>query len=284
MADSETFSSSSLVTEGPGAFTNDPQGQSPRSSTGPNVRLPPFSTKNPSSWFHRAEANFRIARLTDQLTKADIVLSSLPEEAFVKLTPWLDSRDGPIEYGELKTKIMATYSLPVAVRAQRALDLMSAPLGDQTPTDAWDELQGLVQLPGVDIDGRRREISLTKEIFLRRLPQGIRAQLTEADALPIPELVEKAQHLFEAAKASVHAAAAAACAVETAPNDEEAIEEEEDKTICHVKPKPYFKQKKPPPKNSSWSQERSHPTWCFYHNNFGEKAFKCRAGCRYPKN
>ena len=203
----------------------------------------------------------------------------------MKLTPWLDSRDGPIEYGELKTKIMATYSLPVAVRAQRALDLMSAPLGDQTPTDAWDELQGLVQLPGVDIDGRRREISLTKEIFLRRLPQGIRAQLTEADALPIPELVEKTQHLFEAAKASVHAAAAAACAVEPAPISEEAVEEEEvDTAICHVKSKSNFKQKKPPPKNKAWNQEKSNPAWCHFHNKFGENAFRCRSWCRYPKN
>ena len=267
MTDFEVHSPSSLLPEASGAVTEETHLlqntlTATRVSVGHTMRLPPFSQSNPSSWFHRVEVIFRVSKVIDDTSKADQILATLPEEVFTKLTPWLDTKDGPIAYLDLKAKILDTYSMPIAVRAQRVLDLIHQPLGDTNPTEAWDELQGLLHVPGFNTDGTRREISLAREIYLRRLPKDIRAHLTEADSMPMEDLVRKARHLYDAAKASSHAATPSTNAVAVELPEEEGI---------------YYVKKKTPKKTSN-------PSWCFYHNRFGEKSWRCRKPCQFPKN
>lgn len=281
MAEADAQGFSSLLTEAPAAIATETH-LLQKLSVGHHVKLPPFSKTNPASWFHRAEVHFRVAKLTDEYAKADIVMTTLPEEVFTKLTPWLDTMDGQISYQEIKKKILDTYSLPIPVRAQKVLDLVHQPLGDTTPTEAWDELQGLILLPGTDTGGRRQEISLSREIFLRRLPADIRAQLMEAHTMEMEELVYRAQRLFEAAKASNHAATPSTNAVGHDPTDEEYINYVKKKwAIPKKKPNNYT----PPSQNpASHNQTNPNPSWCFYHQKFGKRAYNCRAPCSYPKN
>ena len=243
-----------------------------------SIVLPPFSCTSTVSWFLRAEIHFRSVNLTDEEAKADAVMKAMTDETFERISSWVDAHPGRVKYQDLKKKMTATFSLSVPVRAARIIDLASQPLGDIGPLQAWDELRGLVMLPDVDADGKRKEISLTKEVFLRRLPQTVRAQITDAITLSMDDLAAKAQELFDAEKASRYAATLSLNAVD--------LEEEEQSVDTNAIIRQNQRRFQPHSGKSSraYREKTSNPAWCFYHNTFGERARKCRPPCKYPKN
>ena len=173
MADSDATSSSSLVAGGAGAFNQIQQTTHTATvSTAQKLQLPPFTPNSAATWFQRAEVHFRLAAVTNEALKADMVLAMLTAESFEKISSWLKSQPESIKYPDLKLQLVNAYAVPVPVRAQKALDLMLTPLGDTRPSEAWRELMNLIMLDEVDDNGKPREISLSKEIFLRHLPQG----------------------------------------------------------------------------------------------------------------
>ena len=276
MAD-EGVPSSTLATEGPGAYNGQAQvaNASPtRRSPGNNhVKLPPFSTRQPTAWFQRAECNLRIAGITDEGQKADQIISSLPEEVFEKISSWMASIPRQIQFPELKKKLTDLYALSIPARAQRVMDLMHSPLGDSNVRESWDEIRGLMLTDEVDDHGQRKVLDLSREIFLRRLPKNVRAQLAGADALDMTDLVEKAYNLHEAAKASRFAATAAVNQVDVKDEEGEPGDgDEDDINAVHETPgrRPAFNsrfqsQQGPRPRSSthnSWGRPpQPRPEW-----------------------
>ena len=49
------------------------------------VKLPEFWVKDPAMWFSQAEAQFRRARITREMTKYDHVLTKLPENVIMSV-------------------------------------------------------------------------------------------------------------------------------------------------------------------------------------------------------
>ena len=153
MVDSDINSSTSLATGGSGAFLQQMTQTATHVSLGQKLHLPPFTPKSVIAWFQRAEVHFRLAKITDETTQADLVMELLPMEVFDKISPWLKQKSGTIKYPELRSRLVDIYSLPIPVRAQRALNLMTTPLGDTCPSDAWNELISLLQLDKLDSQG-----------------------------------------------------------------------------------------------------------------------------------
>ena len=271
----EQPSSTSLLTEATSAFASEAQLLQETHTTrsvavSQRLKLPPFSRNCTTAWFQRAEVHFRIANLTDESAKADQVMAILPEEIFAKISTWLETSEGPIRYEALKGKLTEIYSLPVTERAQRVLDLINQPLGESTVMEAWDELKGLLLLPGYDEDGRRREISLSGEILLRRLPQNVRAGLTDTDSLEMDDLVKRAQSLHEAAKASTQAAAHSVNQVDEDSPDEDSV------YMVGRRNWPPKKKYDGPSKKRNEDQ-----SWCRFHKKFGKDAWRCVPPCSY---
>lgn len=122
------------------------------------IKLPPFSQQNTASWFLQADVHFRVTKIKDEKTKADVTMTTLPEVVFNKITPWLDSQPGKVKYRDLRDNSSTHTPCPSQRWAQCALNLMTQPLGDTSPRDAWDELRGLLMLPGIDSDGGGRSV------------------------------------------------------------------------------------------------------------------------------
>ncbi|MPC82950.1 hypothetical protein E2C01_077639 [Portunus trituberculatus] len=80
------------------------------------VQLPPFSTIDTPTWFRQAEAQFRLKRVTNATTRADHVLSAIPDEIFPRISEWLECKgDDAIEYADLKAYLLQRFTpLPVA--------------------------------------------------------------------------------------------------------------------------------------------------------------------------
>ena len=181
--------------------------------------------------------------------------------------------------------------MPTTLRAQRTLDLSSTPLGDTDPKEAWDELVDLLRVGEFDSRGRPLEVSLSREIFLRRLPQNIRSQLEGAEDMEMDALVQKANNLHLADKAARHAATASINAVGEIDDDAAAACTPEINAVYHRRP-PFQRQR---PTNQQQHRQQTlqkqsqhnapdFPFWCYYHRVWGNKSRKCSPPCKFPKN
>ena len=247
--------------------------------------------------------------ISDQTKMADAVLMKLDAPTFEMISPWLKTHPGPVAYTALKQQLTTLFDVPVTIRAQRALDLMLTPLGDTRPVEAWRELQKLVTLDEVNSDGTQREISLTKEIFLRRLPKHVRAQIENAENMKMDDLVQKADNLYLADRASRYAATHSVNEVQESEDTEHHEEQETEVNAIHQnrRPEPRFqphRQRFPRPQPSfrRFQQPQQHhrpphpvsnnynsssnynPAWCRYHNSFGSRARNCVHPCSFSKN
>jgi len=226
------------------------------------VKLPPLSTKNPGVWFRRAEAKFRLSGIKCSTTMADHTLSAMSEATADLIQAWLAEQPDELRYEDLKEYVMTRFSLPASDRAQRVLGLAQLPLGDHTARDRWEEIQALLLLPP-DKDKQVKTISLEREVFLQSLPTPVRQSLPEAHTMDVKDLIEKADRLLEAHKATHRSSAAFQ------------IMTEADADVCSATPAA----KKPAKKAADA------PGLCFYHARFGDDAKKCRPHCpRWSKN
>ena len=249
-------------------------------STGPSihavaVKLSPFCSKEATSWFRRAEVQFRLRKVTDPRTKADYVLEAIPEELFPRIAAWLDNQDKDIVYEDLKTYLLQEFTLSVSARAQRLLNLPQTPLGDTTAHAAWNEMQALATLPGLDpTTNKPRRVDLLRELWLQRLPSSVRAALYEADDSPMEDLIKKADNLINAARASRIPDAVCSAIVEDLPNTNAAKS-----TVRKWPPNNQARDRKP----GASGQHQPHEL-CYYHYRFGAGARKCIPGCQWSKN
>ncbi|XP_066980121.1 uncharacterized protein [Macrobrachium rosenbergii] len=245
----------------------------PLSPTKPDtVKLPLFSRQNTASWFQRAKAHFHMAHISDDATKSDIVMTVLPKEVFNRISFWLDAQLDKVTYTGLENKLLNSYSMPMSKRAQRAFDLLSQTLGDASPREAWYQLRVLITLPGRNKNGRKRMIDLTKAIFLGCLPREVQRQIRDAENLDMDALVDDAQKLYEATKASTHATALTATTLGACNLSEEDGDDGGDISTI-------YKKRTPLREHRTWSN----PAWCFYHRKFGTNARACRPPCSFTK-
>ena len=267
-----------------------------------SLKLPPFIALDAPTWFKRIEVQFRIHNIR-QNRKADHVLAALPEDVFSKITSQLDDENA-IDYNELKDLLLKKFIPSAASRAERIRQLSFEALGEQKATDAWIEMEALAKLsPPLD---------MLKELWLCRLPAHIRAALPNAAETPAAELAEKAQHLIEAYN----------CASNT-KNLAFQMEADEDENVQAAAQKSRFPQRhfqrqfqppqrqfqppqrqfQPPQRQFQPPQrhfkrqpqpqrefqppqhhlQKTSPSVCWYHTNFGNAAYNCQEGCTWPK-
>ena len=221
------------------------------------IKLPPLTTTTPGTWFRRAEAKFRLSGITKSTTKADHTLNAMSEDTFDHIQAWLADQPDEIDYEDLKTYIMGRFSIPASERAQKALQLAKEPLGDTRAQERWDEIQALVNKP--------TKVSLEKEIFLQALPSAVRQALPKAHEMATEALIKEADQLLEA-----HRATTRNPSVYSATDTEiQAV------TTQHKKKQ----------KENNNADESSSTKLCYFHQKFGDNAYRCRPGCpRWSKN
>jgi len=236
------------------------------------VKLPPFATMEAIAWFRRAEVQFRQRKVTDPCTRADYVLEALPEAVFADVSAWLEQQqEEDIVYESLKSHLLQRYCLTNSSRAQKILAMPQQPLGDRTAVQLWNELQSLSKLPDSS-DGKPRQIDLMREVFLLSLPSSIRAHLYDADDLPMDELVQKANNLIAAAKAS---------GFHTIAGIEHTEDSDADVNAAYHRPQGRHQSAGGPAQRRGRLSTSGYFT---YHARFGDAARNCLPGCRWSKN
>lgn len=249
-----------------------------------SVKLPPFARTEAQIWFRRAEIQFRLKGITRSTTKADYVLAALPEDVFPLIAHWLSDQPDELTYETLKEYLLKEFTLKIAARAQRVLALASQPLGDQSASQAWSEIQALLTLPvtSAGSGGKLTKVDLEREIWLQRLPEGIRAALPDAELMPMTDLVNRADALIAANKAVVR------------PQRPMVGELQDDDMVAEVNQRGWRgnghqeRGNGHQERGNGYQRKRSgyltRSGVCNYHWKWGESARACVAGCKWQKN
>ena len=237
-----------------------------------SVKLPQFTASDPLAWFRRAEACFFLKKITASQTKAEWVVSLLPEAALKKMNDWLDDQPEKLDYDALKTEMLKVFSLSPTERAQRVLAMANESLGDRTVRDVWHQIQALCKLPEKGPDGRPKEIDLKKEILLQIIPPAVVHAMPFVDSLSVSELVEAADSLLSQHKRKKQAFSMATDAGDLLGDNESLA------VVRRGPSRSVLSRSRPSPKKTGLLNEYG---ICTYHTRFGEAAKNCVEGCKW---
>ena len=161
-------------------------------------KLPTFSTVDAAIWFRRAEVQFRLKKAMSSRTQADHVLAAIPDTLFPQMSSWLDAKgDDAIEYHDLKAFLLKKFCPSTERRVQMILDLSNQLLGDQRPYEALTEMRSLYRL-SPDAAGASAKIDVILALWLRRLPDPVRAAITVFASFNNDDLATSADNLIDA--------------------------------------------------------------------------------------
>lgn len=210
-----------------------------------SLKLPTFWPDEPDIWFAQAESQFAIRGITADATKFHYVVSALDGQTARRVGDLLRTPSAD-PYTDLKKRLLASFSLSERERAARLLDLDD--LGDQKPSALVDHILALAGACNRDF--------LLREIFLRKLPEPIRAIVASSSTSDLRELGAEADRHFSTAGT----------------------------LITNVEQRPSSPLSSPTEVLASSRQHRrplKPCSICFYHEKFGALARKCRAPCSW---
>ena len=199
------------------------------------VKLPSFWPAEPIGWFVQAESQFATKNVTVDETKYHHLVGALDKDTVTRVLDILVTPPNVDKYATLKARLLGSLSLTRRDRAAKILDL--GPLGDESAISRLDRMQALRGQEPVDI--------LWEEVFLRQLPDSVRAALANAPMTDMQAFAKMADNVILSQRSgtpafalgAVKASGSAASPVSGSPND---------------------------------------PALCWNHAKYGKKTFKCR--------
>ena len=204
---------------------------------GVRLKLPLFYVNNATFWFNVAEQQFTIYNITKDNTKFSHLVTSLQEDVAHRVMAEIESPPATGKYDNLKEALMRHFTLTSAEMAATLLDLPG--LGDQKPSQL---LQKILSLHPKN----EKPNFVTREIFLRQLPDDVRGHLTDKSEMELSALAQEADKFYS----SIHS-----------------------RRIQAVN-------NRPPPNRASATPV---DVTCYYHARFGAKAKNCRPPCKFAQ-
>ena len=238
-----------------------------------SIKLPPFWPSDPQIWFAQVQAQFSTRGINNQRTMFDYVVASLSPEFATEIRDLILTPPTDNPYDILKEQLIKRTA---ASEQRRLQQLFSAEeLGDRKPTQLLRRLQQLAgDTPGADG-------VFLRELFLQRLPTNVRMVVasTRGDT-PIDELAQLADKIMEVAVPEV-------AAVSVAKPDTTLLEQLRQE-IASLKQQIQTLQYRPHSRSRRRSVSPAPPspstTVCWYHQQFGDAARKCKTPCSKSGN
>ena len=259
--------------------------------TGVEVRLPPFWTDDPETWFVMVEAAFSLRRVSNK-TKYLNLLTSLPHEVVRSVRDVLPKEPTEDSYENVKKQILGRLTPSNEERINSLL--FGCEMGDQKPSDFY---RRLVQVAG---ESAEFNINLLYKLWMRRLPVAVRQAMIPLEDRELSLRLEMADKIFEATRTvSLCPVEPGACALP--PHDTpwvsrmDALSKEVGELrslLSKMTVNGRARSKSRGRKNDSQfrrTRSRSKPavhdsSICWYHAKFGDKATRCLLPCAYKSS
>lgn len=251
-----------------------------------NLLLPPFWPKNPRVWFTQVEAQFHLRRITTQLSRFYHVVASLPPNVADEIDDVLTEPPREDAYDHLKSILLERTTASERSRIQQLLTAQE--LGDRRPSQLLHQMRQLLGPQATDSQDR-----ILRELFLQKLPQGMRMVLAAADDMPLDRLATLADRTAEYSAPSI---AAVASHEPHEPQPWQATVAEIKASIAELscavaamkasdeRPR-RSRRGSPHARSASRRASRSSSrALCWYHRRYAERATHCHQPCSWSEN
>lgn len=255
------------------------------------VRVPPFWPEEPALWFAQIEGQFALSKIIQDDTKFYYVVGHLEPRYALEVKDIITNPPASDKYEKLKTELIKRLSASQEKRIQKLLT--HEELGDRKPSQFLRHLQ--------DLAGSSGASEFVKTLWTNRLPQHIQTVMAVQTNLPLDQLAEIADRVYDIAPATPQVASASAASslpttsAASTSSYEEALTQltrqvallttqwnsrgrhfPRQRSRSRSKPRRYDSRcksgpKQPPP---------NHPH-CFYHYTYGATAKKCKEPCTF---
>lgn len=251
-----------------------------------SLKLPPFWTSCPIAWFVQTESQFKIKKITNESTKFDYVIASLPEEVIMNVLDIIQNQDEPNKYSAIKSALINRHSDTDEKKLDKLLTERDTELGDRRPSEFYRYLEVLA------FNLKIVSKELVKKLWMRRLPPNLNISLVATGKDDITELITLADKIWDHTPKSNQFIASVST---PSPNLEiSSLRSEIDelkKVIQNLSVSDRGRNKcrdcSNGPRNRSRTRSRSVPRFnengrfCYYHFRFGDKAQKCKEPCAF---
>lgn len=165
-------------------------------ATGAKVKLPDFVEEHTDLWFWQVEAALDAAEISADKKKYNTIIGQLPTRVMYKLAD-LRTQVPPTGqmYKTLKDRIIGEFADSTQTKITKLLSEMA--LGDRKPSQLLAEMRSKAANTPVGDD-------LLKQLWLRNLPEQIRAIISADDQMPLITVATMADRILEAIKGSAH--------------------------------------------------------------------------------
>ena len=272
----------SLVDENPAAMAE--PAAAPHYNAAASLKLSPFWSDTPATWFTMAECQFHLRRITDEQDRFCILVAALSKESIRLVTNIIED---PLQnpYTTLKVVLLKSHQLTDFQRVEKLHQL--EPLSGCKPS----ELLAVM----LEICPRGQDTSLFFQyLFLQHLPRELRIIAAEDDHTDLRRTAEKANTLWAIHTKQSHDVVAAV------DIDSELVEN----TVVAIPGRGNNRGNTRGggsgsrargggcPPNANQHDQASTPQslaqqsagLCFFHWSIGKKATKCRSPCSWQGN
>lgn len=240
-----------------------------------NAKLPSFWTNAAEAYFQTIEASFELYRITQSRTKYHHLVVALPMNvACDSLRVMKECATSNTPYEDLKVALIANYTQSDTDRLE---DLLSqAEMGDKTPRQFYNSLSNIA---GTDFLNKE---DLLRKLWMRRLPAEIQLPLKPFESENLSTILKVSDGLYEVYKRNRQ--------VSTIRSGEPTTKDLEAQIAKLTSQLSQMNSGKPRSRSKSRtrsdSKNRSEPAnsdVCWYHEQHGKNARKCREPCKYSQ-
>ncbi|XP_077548412.1 uncharacterized protein LOC144161657 [Haemaphysalis longicornis] len=246
------------------------------------VKLPPFWADSPEVWFAQVEAQFSLARITQDRTCYDYVVAHLDARYANEVRDILANPPTDNLYEHLKTALTRRLSIS---EEQKIRQLQSAELAERKPSQLLRHLRALA-------GNMQVQDSFLRSLWLQRLPPHAQAILQAQVKLPLDELAEIADRVVEASSPQLSPTIQAVAAPLNTTEFTRRIDDI-DRRLTSIQqhlderlPTPQRRHSQSRDRNTTSSPQPDINGPCYYHRRFGDKrqlvetAASCQPGGR----
>lgn len=237
-----------------------------------SVKLPEFWKNDPNMWFAQAEAQFHLARITQDETMFWHIVARIDQSVICHISDLVNTPPVINKYQAVKDRLIARFALSAQARIEQLLG--SSDLGDLRPSHLLARMQEIAT--GLNVDD-----SIMKTLFLQRIPSHARAILSISDG-SLTKLAEMADRMLDSSTTNV-----ASCTGPTtiSPSHDYSVLKEEIEALTaeirRMKARPSRTRSRSSSRASSRPSTAGEETICWYHRKYGGRAEHCRAPCKF---
>lgn len=234
-----------------------------------------FWPTNPTAWFRVIETQFTAARITEEVTKFNHVISMLDAGIIDKCMDILETIPTDKPYTEFRDQVIIRMSESEQSRLQKVL--LGTDLGDRRPSELLSHMKSLAG------DSFKEEV--LKALWLKRLPPQMRAILaiSSESLTKLAVLGDKIMETMPGHQvSSVEGSSSNVSKLELQVSQLSKKFNELNRNFSNNRGN-YRQRLRSNSRNRSRSKSRSKDSICYFHRKFGEQARNCTNWCKWKK-